>query len=654
MRQRAEKFYRQLKFLWEGALNTEDESSSAASAFLRALAGEGGGENLPEPFSKGVEIIHKEFDRVAQSDRRKALESLEKYLEDNPIPGVEQLPDFAETLWAVFFPEALYLSPDPQEQISRLKEKRRIKIEHPVEDPIRHPASEMLFTSNVLLSPPITDSRDGVTEGESDEIAEVTRAATAAGNEKQLYWYDHPIAIGTPVENDEAVYGLTGLAEMFAFEKKRGNALSGDRLKVLLSVSVTHGGLHDCALPWLRAQIGRTGKDALKDLDVFAFTEVETEKVIDILTPWLDKSEDVELLRHTFGVDGEYGRHYSFLKALPALWSVLGEPELKATFKIDLDQVFPQKKLVEETGKSAFEHFRSPLWGALGRDSENREIELGMIAGALVNEKDISSGLFTPDIPWPEELPEGENLLFFKQRPMAVSTRAELMTGNSEDETEALQRFHVTGGTNGIRFDALRRHRPFTPTFIGRAEDQGYLLSVLSGSKGKALLRYIHAPGLFMRHDKEAFAGDAVKAGKAGSYVGDLIRLFVFSAYAGFLPGGPGEVKKQVDPFTGCFITPMPATLALLRLALHLLFSRSGRDERAQLLRLAGERLPVWIEEGERKSREMEKEWIGEKRAWDSYYNALNRLEEALAEKDAAALEAGRSFENILKSSRIR
>jgi hypothetical protein len=88
MRQRAEKFYRQLKFLWEGALNTEDESSSAASAFLRALAGEGGGENLPEPFSKGVEIIHQEFDRVAQSDRRKALESLEKYLENNPIPGV--------------------------------------------------------------------------------------------------------------------------------------------------------------------------------------------------------------------------------------------------------------------------------------------------------------------------------------------------------------------------------------------------------------------------------------------------------------------------------------------------------------------------------------------------------------------------------------
>jgi hypothetical protein len=58
------------------------------------------------------------------------------------------------------------------------------------------------------------------------------------------------------------------------------------------------------------------------------------------------------------------------------------DPELKATFKIDLDQVFPQTELIEQTGASAFEHFQTPLWGATGLDAEGQPIELGMIARA--------------------------------------------------------------------------------------------------------------------------------------------------------------------------------------------------------------------------------------------------------------------------------
>jgi len=671
MGKRAVEFFQKINFLKDGIKIAEDEPSRTAALFLDALAGRGSDAHLPDPFKNAVAVIHKEFDTAVASSgnpRKKAFENLEKLLDAGTYQGDKSKNKFVETLWAAFFPEALYLSADPDTQIHLLRKKRIVSIDQAASNPVINPEREILFTSNVLLSPPAETYLDRVKtsaaapgEGRNSELDRVIADAALAGREKQLYWYDHPIPVGTPLENDEAVYGLSGLAQALSYEKERGSTGEGARLKVLLSVSVTHKGLHHVALPWLRAQIGRSDSETLKSLDVYAFTETDTDKVVELLSPWLNNPEEAESLKRTFGVDGEYGRHYSFLKALPALWSVLADSDLKATFKIDLDQVFPQKELVAETGKTAFDHFKTDLWGARGRDSENREVELGMIAGALVNEKDISSGLFTPDIPWPEELPTGENLLFYKLMPMAVSTRAELMTryavsqipDSPDGVTKALHRIHVTGGTNGIRFDALRHYRPFTPSFIGRAEDQGYLLSVLPGKSGEPALRYVHASGLVMRHDKEAFAGAAVKAGKAGSYVGDLIRLFVFSRYADFLPGGMDGVKKEVDPFTGCFVSPLPVTLALLRLALHLLDSENSLEERHTILELAGERLPVWVNKGEEKAEELKKIWHAEKKAWDSYYSALDRLEEALSVGDNGALDTAKLFKIILENCRI-
>ncbi len=124
--------------------------------------------------------------------------------------------------------------------------------------------------------------------------------------------------------------------------------------------------------------------------------------------------------------------------------------------------------------------------------------------------------------------------MFFSALPQAISTRAEMMErydGPAIDGVgRALERIHVTGGTNGIRVDALRRHRPFTPTFVGRAEDQAYILSTL-GRPGPRLA-YAHAAGLIMRHDKDAFAGEAIAAAHVGKLIGDDVRILVFSAYA--------------------------------------------------------------------------------------------------------------------------
>ena len=132
-----------------------------------------------------------------------------------------------------------------------------------------------------------------------------------------------------------------------------------------------------------------------------------------------------------------------------------------------------------------------------------------MMAGALVNEKDISASLFTPDVTYPTPPFKGEDTIFCSRIPQALSTLSEMMTrydsGDIDGENSCISRIHVTGGTNGILIEALRRYRPFTPVFIGRAEDQAYLLSALFSKDSGPLLRYFHNDGLFMRHDKHAF-----------------------------------------------------------------------------------------------------------------------------------------------------
>jgi len=260
----------------------------------------------------------------------------------------------------------------------------------------------------------------------------------------------------------------------------------------------------------------------LRHLDVVVVTESAARRLVDeVIVPALGLASGGAAaaaaapgLRAIVGVDGEYGRHYSFLKAIAALWHVVIDPVVRATFKIDLDQVFPQEVLLAETGRTAFGHLATPLWGATARDVEGREVDLGMLAGALVNERDIGRGLFTPDIDFPKHPPTFDERVFYSVLPQAVSTRAEMMErydGPAVDGVaRALERVHVTGGTNGIRVDALRRHRPFTPTFVGRAEDQAYILSALDEPGPR--LAYAHAAGLIMRHDKDAFAGEAIAA----------------------------------------------------------------------------------------------------------------------------------------------
>jgi hypothetical protein len=601
-------------------------------------------------------IIKEEIDRICQADRPFAdrLVDLSKWLwmSQNQTDEVE----VADNVWDLFFPEAAGLRRHPQKSIDALRQKRRVKINRLNPQPIQDVSREIIFTSNVLLTLPAeADAAEGLCYSQAfrQKLSKVFKEA-------QCYWYDHPIQIGVKPENNELLYGLQGLAATIEFERKRGNALPAARLTCLLSVSVTHQGLHDIARAYIEEELAQT--KLINHIDVYVFTESETRQIMDtVLTPaaehYLGQKNAASLLE-VMGVDGEYGRHYSFLKAIAAFWAVFIQPEVKGTFKIDLDQVFPQHDLVEQTGASVFEHFMTPLWGADGEDSRGNPIELGMIAGALVNEKDIARSIFTPDVGLPERTLLPDEYVFFSALPQAISTEAEMMTRYKTDPFDGIrtciERVHVTGGTNGIRVDSLRRQRPFTPSFIGRAEDQAYLLSALANPSNR--LAYAHKDGLIMRHDKEAFAQDAIKAAEIGRIIGDFIRILYFSAYAQTLSANPAAVKKIFDPFTGSFISKIPATVAHLRFGLKAasLFKDKRNDEGVEFIISGSKRLAEALEFIKGQNSALRRQYEKERHGWNLYYDALEAVETALDENDAYANGLKQKAQTIISRCAVR
>ena len=85
---------------------------------------------------------------------------------------------------------------------------------------------------------------------------------------------------------------------------------------------------HNDMLSTLSAQIKVTTSN------IFLFNENLTAKLIKKISP------DNCHLREVFGVNGAYGRHYNFLKAILVIWNRVFRPAARYTFKIDLDQVF--------------------------------------------------------------------------------------------------------------------------------------------------------------------------------------------------------------------------------------------------------------------------------------------------------------------------
>ncbi len=626
---------------------------------VAALATPGPGQagDLAAFYSSALARIAAELGRVTASrpDVAERLAAAPGLLEASTSPE-----ETRDAIWRVFFPQAVGLLGNEELRVRELRAARTVTVTRLARDPMTNPARDILFTSNVLLTTPPA----GEDIGALPYPRPLRDAIATAAAGQQRYWYDHPIELGVEPAGNELLYGLRGLDEAVEVEPDAG------RVTCLLSVSVTHDGLGPVARSYVEAELARAG--GLRNLDVVVVTEADARRLVDeVVVPALAirlgepaALEAAPGLREVVGVDGEYGRHYSFLKAIAGLWHVAIDPAVRATFKIDLDQVFPQGVLVKETGRTAFGHLATPLWGATARDAEGRDIELGMLAGALVNERDIERGLFTPDVGLPTSPPAFDEQVFWSAPPQAISTRAEMMArydGPAVDGvTRALERIHVTGGTNGIRVDALRRHRPFTPSFVGRAEDQAYILSTL-GQAGPQL-RYAHAAGLIMRHDKEAFAGAAIAAARVGKMIGDDIRVLVFSAYAAAVAGDGldgsldgAAIRRLLDPFTGGFISDIPQTVVLLRLALRTMrLLAAGEVEQAREYALVGARRIAEAIEATEDAVALADRVRGERTAWGHYYDALDALEAGIGADDARALEVRARAVRIVEACRVR
>ena len=565
-----------------------------------------------------------------------ALSSVASQLKDSK--SSKSSAEITKQLWSFTHPEAAGIWHHEQERIAALRDKRTVREIHENPSPLKNPAKQVLFTANALLTLP-SGSKPLEKQALSPEIQDQIAPLMT---EPQLYWYDHPIQVGVQHPNNEVLYGLKGLQDALDFEIEKSTCREGQQLTCLLSVSVTHDGLHAIARQYL-AEALQEG-DPLPGLKIVMLTESDSQRLItEILAPAARHYlgvEDAQAKLNVLGVDGEYGRHYSFLKAIAALWEVLVDPQIEATFKIDLDQVFPQEQLLQETGKTAFQHLQSSLWGAQGIDNHGHPVDLGMIAGALVNEGDIMDGLFTPDVPLPStghKLALDEHI-FFSQLPQALSTQAEMMarydTPQLNGVNNCLQRVHVTGGTNGILVKFLRRYRPFTPSFIGRAEDQAYILSTFE--TGKNRLAYLHQPGLIMRHDKQAFAQEAIQSAQVGKLIGDYVRILYFSAYSRRVGKDLSEIKDRLDPFTGSFISFVPTTLAILRFALksEALFQAGESKLALDFLHLGSRRINKAIMFA---YNQLADQYEQERQGWNLYYDTLLAIENGIEDGDPFA-----------------
>ena len=614
-------------------------------------------KNLIEFYKTAFKCMDQEIAAIFSANTELAgkFETLANEISNNTDSAVTD--EVLIKIHELFFPEDKGLDqPDKfEEAIDALRQKRSVRITKINPDPIDYPAKQILFTSNILTTLPL-EEWDINTLDLSFKIREQVNNIL---NEAQKYWYDHPIPIGIRPDKNEALYGLKGLNGMMEFEKSTGRVSRKTRLTCLLSISTTHDGLHDIVKDYFKDEFKKN--DEFKNLDIFIFTEKDTTAIVEqILIPLADRflpGKDNYILTEIFGVDGEYGRHYSFLKSIAAFWQVFINPDIKATFKIDLDQVFPQETLVKETGNSALDHFKSPLWGARGIDNLGKDIDLSLIAGALVNQYDIDNSLFSPDVSFPDKfLITPETLIFNSKFPQALSTEAEMMTRYKNGFTidKVIHRIHVTGGTNGILVKALRKYRPFTPSVIGRAEDQAYLLSVMF--KSNPVLRYLHKPGLIMRHDKKSFASEAIAAAAAGKLIGDYIRILTFSDYVRALPWDFDKIKSEIDPFTGAFVSKIPVTLVMLRFALKVIELSEKNDPEfvLEFVNSGSERLFEWIDRLKNESTYFEDIFKHELQGWNVYYDLLDLAEEKLNQQDAFIEELKNKTNTIIEKCRIK
>mgnify|MGYP001092058651 CR=1 FL=1 len=131
-----------------------------------------------------------------------------------------------------------------------------------------------------------------------------------------------------------------------------------------------------------------------------------------------------------------------------------------------------------------------------------------------------------------------------------------------------------------------------------------------------------------MRHDKEAFAGDAIKAASFGNMIGDYIRTLYFSEYARVLgKDRVDSIKEIADPFTGCFISPIPVTVVMMRFCMKAAgFFLAGEHEKGTEFIMASHprltRAMAFVRD------ELSDQYELERKGWNQFYDLLDEVQQ--------------------------
>ena len=137
----------------------------------------------------------------------------------------------------------------------------------------------------------------------------------------------------------------------------------------------------------------------------------------------------------------------------------------------------------------------------------------------------------------------------------------------------------------------------------------------MAALKEDAYLSHLHADGLIMRHDKQAFAGRSIAHASTGKAVGDIERLLLFSRYAELHGRGLAAVRDYLWPFTSCFVHPDAGALAGLIFAL---------DGAAQGGRFVAEGAPRLMRCLNFCDQGMERRLQHEQAGWQAIYDSLS------------------------------
>ena len=198
----------------------KNEHSKKAQEIFNRYKNQSQWESIIRFYEIGIKEIEKEISAQASDNSELYLDLLDVSNDISESNSIQNSDELLNTIGDLFFPEGagLHQIENRKDAVEELRNKRTVKITDLNPRPITDPTRQILFTSNILATIPLEDWD----MNDLDFSAKIRKSLNDNKNEKQKYWYDHPIPLGIAPDKNEAIYGLRGLDEMVEFEKSTG------------------------------------------------------------------------------------------------------------------------------------------------------------------------------------------------------------------------------------------------------------------------------------------------------------------------------------------------------------------------------------------------------------------------------------------------